>query len=681
MRKTLTPRIRFLVAVLLLTVALLAALRAIFLVVFLQSETPLGPGMLLKSFTLGLRFDLRLALLILLPVAVLAWLPGLNLLRSRLARRLWLGYLTVAGTGVALAHLLDFAHFAYLHSRINATALEFLQAPDISARMVWESYPVVWAVLGLAAFALGFGWVLRRTAFRMLEGERGPRPWWGRWLGRVGFAAVVIGGIYGNASFYPLRWSEAFFTPHPLAIALGLNPVLYFFDTLGKTEEGFDRAAVERHYARVADYLGVKAPDAAALRFERRVVPRARFPGNPNVVMVFLESFAAFKVGAFGNPLNPTPHFDALARDGWLFKRFFVPSTGTARSIFAALFGIPDVTLNGTSSRNPLIVSQHTIITAFDGYEKFYFLGGSANWGNIRGVLSHNIPGLRLYEEGDYRSPRADVWGISDLNLFEEANAVLRAQGDKPFFAMIQTAGNHRPFTIPEDNRGFEWVEPDAPNLTRLGFGSVEEFNSFRFMDHSIGHFMRLAEREAYFRRTLFVFFGDHGLPGAADHFPPGMSRHQLTQHQVPLLIYAPGLIEEGREIETIASELDLMPTLAGLVGKPYRNTTLGRDLFESRDGEDRYAFILVPYVNPPPIGLVGKEFYYVIDTDRRGKLYRYLSEEPTREVQAEFPARAAEMDGLTRGLYETARYLLYHNGAEPPTATAGSPMGNEARR
>ncbi|MCH7478279.1 MAG: LTA synthase family protein [SAR324 cluster bacterium] len=681
MRKILTPRVRFLVAVLLLNVALLAALRAIFLAVFLQSETPLGSGTLLKSFTLGLKFDLRLALLILLPVAVLAWLPGLNLLRSRFARRLWLGYLTVAGTGLALVHLVDFAHFAYLHSRLNATVLEFLQAPDISARMVWESYPVVWAVLGLAAFALGFGWVLQRTAFRVLEGERGPRQWWGRWLGRVGFAAVVIGGIYGNASFYPLRWSEAFFTAHPLAIALGLNPVLYFFDTLGKAEEDFDRAAVERHYARVADYLGVKVPDAAALRFERRVVPRAKFPGNPNVVVIFLESFAAFKVGAFGNPLNPTPHFDALAGDGWLFKRFFVPSTGTARSIFAALFGIPDVTLNGTSSRNPLIVSQHTIITAFDDYEKFYFLGGSANWGNIRGVLSHNIPGLRLYEEGDYRSPRADVWGISDLDLFEEANAVLRARGDKPFFAVIQTAGNHRPFTIPEDNQGFEWVEPDAPNLTRLGFGSVEEFNSFRFMDHSIGHFMRLAEREAYFRNTLFVFFGDHGLPGAADHFPPGMSLHQLTQHQVPLLIYAPGLIEEGREIETIASELDLMPTLAGLVGKPYRNTTLGRDLFESRDGEERYAFILVPYVNPPPIGLVGKEFYYVIDTDRRGKLYRYLSQEPTREVQAEFPARAAEMEGLTRGLYETARYLLYHNSVKPSTATSRSPLRKEARR
>ena len=71
------------------------------------------------------------------------------------------------------------------------------------------------------------------------------------------------------------------------------------------------------------------------------------------------------------------------------------------------------------------------------------------------------------------------------------------------------------------------------------------------------------------------------------------MSRHQLTQHQAPLLIYAPGLIGEGCEIEKIFSEPDLMPNLAGLVGN----------------------------------------FYDVIDTDRRGKLYRYLSQGASAET------------------------------------------------
>ena len=72
--------------------------------------------------------------------------------------------------------------------------------------------------------------------------------------------------------------------------------------------------------------------------------------------------------------------------------------------------GIPDIELNKTSSRNPLIVDQHTIINSFDNYKKFYFLGGSASWANIRGLLTANIPNLEIYEEGSYASPRVDVW-------------------------------------------------------------------------------------------------------------------------------------------------------------------------------------------------------------------------------------------------------------------------------
>lgn len=43
------------------------------------------------------------------------------------------------------------------------------------------------------------------------------------------------------------------------------------------------------------------------------------------------------------------------------------------------------------------------------------------------------------------------------LDLFKESDRILRAlPADKPFFAYVQTAGNHRPFTIPKDNDGFQ---------------------------------------------------------------------------------------------------------------------------------------------------------------------------------------------------------------------------------
>ena len=67
---------------------------------------------------------------------------------------------------------------------------------------------------------------------------------------------------------------------------------------------------------------------------------------------------------------------------------------------------MPDVVKNRTASRNPRIIGQQTIFGAIEGYEKHYFLGGSVNWANIRGVLRNNIPELHIHEEGSYTAPR-----------------------------------------------------------------------------------------------------------------------------------------------------------------------------------------------------------------------------------------------------------------------------------
>lgn len=655
-------RIRFAIAVILFNLLLYCAFRIVFLAMFASQSSPLDWDMLLRAFYIGLKFDLRLAVLVVLPMLLLSWLPGLSLVRSRLGRGLWLGYLIAAAVSVVWVYIIDLGHYGYLQSRLNATVLQLLESTDISLEMIWQSYPVVWATLGVILLAVGYGWLLSRLARWTMDRPGRAVGWLRKGLVSALFAGALLLALYGKLAYYPLRWSEAFFTPHPLATALALNPVLYFFDTLKSPKLDFSEREARKYYAAVADYLGVQEPDAQALRFERRVAPAVPLPGDPNVVLIFLESFSAYKVGVMGNPLNSTPNFDALAGEGWLFRNFFVPSTGTARSIFTALFGIPDVNLGSTSSRNPLVVEQHTIINSFKGYDKLYFIGGSANWGNIRGVLSYNIPELKIYEEGDYDSPRADVWGITDLHLFGEANKVLAARKGGPFFAVIQTAGNHRPYTIPEENAGYQWLDPGADGLQGKGFISVQEFNAFRYLDHSLGHYMRLARREAYFNNTVFVIFGDHGVPGYADHLPPGFGKHQLTQHQVPLLIYGPGVIKGSRTIEAVTSELDVMPTVAGLIGKPYLNTTLGRDALGLVPGDRRGAFILIPYLNPAPIGLVDKEFYFVIGSDGREQLYRYRSSEPERDVQDAYPERAREMAHLTRGLFETARYMLFNN-------------------
>jgi len=651
--RRLPRRIRFGLVVVGLNVLIFTLFRFIFWALF-RSTAPEAPGSdLLWALYLGLKFDLRLSLLICLPVLALSWIPGLNFVRSSIAKWIWLVYFVAVAAFLILTYFVDLAHYDYLHDRLNASAIDHILSPMIALQLIWETYPVIPGILVLVLLSIGYGWVLNRFAYRELKEAGPPLTTWLK-VATVGVALILYGfGIYGKWSRYPLRWSEAYFSTNPFVSALALNPVLFFFDTREYKTAPFDEEVVKKHYGLMADLLGVDNPDPAKLNFSRYLRPKEKLPGRPNIVVILLESFAGFKVGALGNALDPTPHFDSIARNSLFFTNFFVTRPPTARAVFTAMFGIPDINSPHSASRNPLIVRQHTLVNALEGYRKMYFLGGSANWGNIRGILAHNIAGLQIYEEGDFSYSPDDVWGISDLHLFEETNQVLRLQ-DKPFFALIHTAGNHRPYTIPKDKRGFEEVEVDEVKLKENGFESLKSYNGIRFLDYCLGHFFRLASKEDYFKRTIFCMYADHGTV-ATQEIP--WDKLTLTCHHVPFAIYAPGYFSEGRTIDTTASLVDVLPTVLGLIGIPHLNKTLGRDLLVARPKDKHIALIDSIYT-----GLLNDEFFLLIDPGEVERLYRYRSDSPLEDVRDQYPERTAEMAQLCQAIRETSKYLLYHN-------------------
>ncbi|MCK4833861.1 MAG: LTA synthase family protein, partial [Gammaproteobacteria bacterium] len=520
------PRLHlYVITALFLFLFIQTGLRLIFWLKFNNPADPISTNDLIWSFYLGMKFDLQASLGTLLPVLLLGWIKPLHPVYSQFGKRIWAIYISLAFILMYLVYITDAGHYAYLQLRLNATALRFLENPFISANMVWQTYPIIsGGLIFLFISAVTIFLFLKLTA-RINSSDNVSAYWQQkRWYQNTALVLVtviiVFSGLMAKVSWYPLRWSDAFFSTHAYSAQLASNPVIYFSNTLKNVEETYDLDAAKQAYPIMAEYLAIQPPQATAsekLNYDRH----HDFPQSndrTNVIVVILESFASYKTSLSGNPLDSTPNIAKLASEGYYFKNFFTPSTGTARSVWTFVTGLPDIEKNKTSSRNPLIVDQHTIINAFTNHSKLYFLGGSASWANIRGLLSSNIPDLRLFEEGSYDSPDIDVWGISDLSLFREANAVLKDE-IQPFFAVIQTSGSHRPYTIPDDNEGFElWTEEDLPgDIQDYGFASLEELNSFRFMDHSIGHFMKVAKREAYFENTLFVFFGDHGI-----HAPTG---------------------------------------------------------------------------------------------------------------------------------------------------------------
>ncbi len=625
--------------------------------VFLFKPLAMPVSELLPSFWLGFRYDAKWIALILLPIALLSVLPRFSPFYSERNKKWWTYYLAFTTLVVLFFFGADFGNFSYNHTRINASALNFAEDPVISFKMLWESYPMVWILLALVLSVIMLSRLFRKTHVNVVKkNTREDVIYKRRWHAIA--ILFLCWSLYGLFSFSPLTWKDAFRFNDNFKSYVALNPLQNFFTTLRFRKPSVDEVQAREYYPAVADFLQLDSATRVSAKYDRIIEPVSRaLESRPNVVLVIGESFSMYKSSLSGNPLNTTPFFKSISDSGIFFNRCFSATFGTARGVFAILTGIPDVQLSKFSSRNPEALNQRVIINNLPDYEKFYFLGGSSEFNNFEGLLK-NVSGIHIYQDGSYTSPQLNVWGISDKNLFLEASSVLNRQ-QKPFFAIIQTADNHRPFSIPEEDKDFEKriVAPDT--LKKFGFESQEEFQAFCYSDYCFKKFMEEARRQAWFNNTIFIFTGDHGVEGdASAMYPNAWTANRLSDEHVPLLFYAPALLAPQVR-EEVVSQIDILPTLAGMIHQPYLNTTLGRDLLNTKNKMNA-AFII--HHDEGNIGLVTDDYYFI-------KNIRINKEElvPVRSNQLILTPHEADsvkrvLSHLTSALYETAKWMLVNN-------------------
>jgi phosphoglycerol transferase MdoB-like AlkP superfamily enzyme len=608
----------------------------------------------LPSFWLGLRYDIRWICIVLAPLILLGSIPAISPFKSPATKRMWIIYLVVITSLLFLFFGADFGHFDYVETRLNASALNFIEDFAISMNMLWQSYPLFWIFLFLS-FCIYMVYRLYKWTHRKLD-ELDENTYF-KPLRTIWLTAFIFIGICGNNPARPLKWSDAFKLGDNFKAYLALNPLQNFFTTLKFREPFADHGRVRQQVSTVKKMLDMKV-ESNQPDFARKVIYNGA--AKPmNVVLVLCESFSMYKSSLSGNPLNTTPYFKQLSDSGLFFNRCFSPHFGTARGVFALLTGIPDVQLSKFSTRNAKAINQHSIINDFKLHQKFYFIGGNSEFNNFKGLLVNNIEGLKLYEEGMYKSPRFNVWGISDKNLFKEANTVLQKE-QQPFFAIIQTADNHRPFVIPEEDKSYiqSRILPEE-ELSKNGFASQEEYETFVYTDYCIRKFMEDAKTKSWYSNTLFVFLGDHGVKGDASAFYPGAwTNERLTDEHIPLLFYAPGFIKPEHRSEPV-SQIDVLPTIAGLLQQPHTNTTLGRDLLRKTTGGD-FAFII--HHDEGKIGLVNNDFYYILNLNlQKDTIVPVRFNSPVLSVR-DYEEKKIEFATQTIAWYETARWLLLNN-------------------
>lgn len=638
--------LRWVINVFIVYVLLFTAFRLVTLILFVPPEERTVD--ILSAFLLGFRFDLRWISTLLLPIAIFGFYPPLSPYYSRRSKTIWTWYLVISTFIVVLLYAIDFGCFAYFRVRLGATVFNFADDAAIATQMLWESYPMFWLLTGLLTFVLLLQYLFRslHRHVAVKEEEAPDRQW------SFLFVFLLAFLIYGGFP-KPLQWNRAFAMSDAFSGYLSLNPLQSVFSTIGTRKPQFDKGKASDSYPALSRWMGW---DPAAGTYKKIVQPTASaFTTKPNVVLVVCESFSMYRTSMSGNPLNTTPYIQSLCDSGVFFNRCFSPHFSTARGMFAIVTGIPDVQLAKFSTRTEAAKDQHTIINNFDGYGKYYFLGGSPAFNNFEGLMQ-NVSGVQMVTEGDFVSKPIDVWGISDKALFLEANRVFAAQ-KAPFFAVIQTSDNHPPYTIAGDDSDFVKKEVPIEELKKYGFESAAQYNAMRYFDYSVSRFMEAARKEAYFKNTVFVFVGDHGVAGnATQMYQPEWTDDRLTEMHVPMLYYAPGHLRPQKRGETV-SQIDVLPTLTNLVGQKHVNSTLGRNVLGHLANHG--AFFIRH--DEGEIGLVTDDFYFTKNILFEKEKLQPLNHKAVY-TKPQLDSIQKKLSAVASAYLETARWMLMNN-------------------
>ena len=641
----------------------MANLTAIFLLIFtlyrLATFIAFKPkgisfGDAIPSFLMGIRYDLRWIAFILLPVILLSMIPKLSPFYLAKNKKWWTWYLAVVTFIVFVFFAAGFGSFSYNQTPLDAGAMNFAEDFKISWKMMRQTYPMFWMLLGLVVAVLFFRWMYHRSHWQVINKTDGLGIRYSR--KHFVIAALVLALFcWGNFSWPPLSRNDSFKFGNSFKAYLAINPLQNFFATLKLRKPEFNETKARAAFPEMAEWM--QLPPGNNFSYRREIGPRSNsLESRPNIVLVQCESFSMFKSSMSGNPLNTTPYFDSLCRNGIFFDHCFTPHFSTARGLFAILTGIPDAQLFKFSTRNPEAVEQHTIVNNLEDYEKHYFLGGSAEFNNFEGLLK-NIDGLQMHTEDSFHLPKINVWGISDKDLFLQANEVFR-KNTKPFFAYIQTSDNHRPYTIPDRDSDFEKVFVPDEQLKKFGFESLQEFNAFRYSDYCFRKFLEAAQKENYFHNTIFVFVGDHGVAGNAEAMYPAVWTDQrLTDEHVPLLFYAPELLTPQKRNEVV-SQIDILPTIAGMLHQSYVNTTLGRDLLDPAK-KNNYAFITN---TAGGIGMVTDDFYFTRNINFPDEQIAPMHPKASLYSKQQQDSAKKKLSTFTNAFFETAKYMLMNN-------------------
>ena len=302
---------------------------------------------------------------------------------------------------------------------------------------------------------------------------------------------------------------------------------------------------------------------------------------DKNVIIIQVESLENSVINQSVGRQEITPRLNQLAKDGLYFDNFYAQvgpgnTADTEFSTMNSLYPLPDdVVFIDYAKNNYKALPQ---LLAKIGYETYSLHGDVPTFWN----RSNIYPGLgyqKAFGLNDYSITRPVGKGPSDLgdeDLFSQSLPRLESF-KQPFLATVITMSSHTPFILPDDLQILQ-----IPVDTTLDKNQQRYLQSVNYTDKAIGEFIDGLKADDLYNNSLIFIFGDHGsFTNISSALGRNNMLHALDNSQVPLIILNSGL--KNQTVSEPASQIDIYPTIADLLGIDSPATIFGQDLITTK--------------------------------------------------------------------------------------------------
>jgi phosphoglycerol transferase MdoB-like AlkP superfamily enzyme len=320
-----------------------------------------------------------------------------------------------------------------------------------------------------------------------------------------------------------------------------------------------------------------------------RIIKETKAFNDYNVMLITVESLSA----EFLTQANLTPYLNELAEGSLTFSKYYATGNRTVRGIESSMLSIPPTQGNSIVRRknNDNLFSIASVLQPHN-YDFKFIYGGYGYFDNMNKFFSGN--GFKIIDRNAVKKVTfANIWGVCDEDLYQQAlkEADESFANKRAFFSFILTTSNHRPYTYPAGKIDMQ--------------SGVNRAGAVKYTDYAIGQFIKHARTKPWFNKTIFIITADHCASSA------GKTAIPINKYHIPLIIYAPSIIKP-KVIDKLASQIDLAPTILGLLNASYESRFFGENILTSNKERafmgtyqklgylERQNFaVMAPYENP----------------------------------------------------------------------------------